>query len=56
MLLNQKRQQTCHLHYFADNRLFPICFSRDDIIRIIQKLYPNKANGHDKISIPIIRI
>ena len=31
-------------------------FSENDILKVIQKLDPNKAHGHDKISIRIIKL
>ena len=31
-------------------------FTKDDILRIIKKLVPNKAPGHDKISIHMLKI
>ena len=40
-----------HLHYLTDNRLSSVSFSQDDIAKIIQNLDPNKAHGHDNISI-----
>ena len=40
-----------HLHYKIDNHLLTVNFSIDDIAKILQNLDPNKAHGHDKISI-----
>ena len=40
-----------HLNYKTDNRLLTVNFSIDDIVKILQNLGPNKAHGHDKISI-----
>ena len=38
------------------NRLSSVRFCQDDITKIIQKLDPNKAHGHYKISIHILKI
>ena len=40
----------------TDNRLSSVIFSQDDIAKIIQNLQPNKAHGHDKISIRMLKI
>ena len=40
-----------HLNYKTDNHLSTVDFSIDDIAKILQNLDPNKAHGHDKISI-----
>ena len=40
----------------ADQSLISINFSQDDVLKIIQKLNPNKAHGPDKISIRMIKI
>ena len=45
-----------HLHYLTDNRLSSVSFSQDDIAKIIQNLDPNKAHGHDNISIRMLKI
>ena len=31
-------------------------FSENDILKVIQKLDPNKAHGHDKISIRMLKL
>ena len=41
---------------YTDNRLSTVTFSQDDIGKIIQNLNPNKAHGHDNISIPMLKI
>ena len=57
MLLNKKQQQTpSHLHYLTGSRLSFASFSQDDIAKIIQNLDPNKAHGHDSISICMLKI
>ena len=40
----------------TDNRLSTVTFSQDDIGKIIQNLNPNKAHGHDNISIRMLKI
>ena len=45
-----------YLHYLTDDRLSSISFSQNDIAKIIQNLDPNKAHGHDKISIFMLKI
>ena len=45
-----------YLNYNTDNRLSTVNFSIDDIAKIIQNLDPNKAHGHDKISIRMLQL
>ena len=40
----------------TDNRLSSVSFSQDGIAKIIQNLDPNKAHGHDNISIRMLKI
>ena len=40
----------------TDSRLSSVHFSQDDIAKIIQNLDPNKAHGHDNISICMLKI
>ena len=35
---------------YTDNWLSTVTFSQDDIVKIIQNLNPNKANGHDNVN------
>ena len=44
------------LHFLTDKRLSTVKFVNTDILRIIQNLSPNKAHGHDKISIRMLKI
>ena len=44
------------LIYLSEKRLSKIRFSEDDIAKIIQNLDPNKAHGHDEISISMLKI
>ena len=45
-----------HLHYLTDNRLSSVSFSQDDITKVIENLDPNKAHGHDNVSIRMLKI
>ena len=40
----------------TDNRLTSASFSQNNVVKIIQKLYSNKAYGHDNISIRMLKI
>ena len=42
--------------YKTDTRIKDIVFSSDDLHKIIKNLNPNKAHGHDQISIKMIQI
>ena len=44
------------LFRIIENVIFSINFCWDDISKIIQKLNPNKAEGHDMINIHVIKI
>ena len=44
------------LHFPIDKRLSTVKFVNTDILKIIQNLNPNKAHGHDKISIRMLKI
>ena len=39
---------------YTDDRLSTVTFLQDDIGKVIQNLNPNKAHGHDNISIRIL--
>ena len=41
---------------YTNNQLSTVTFSQDDIGKIIQNLKPNKAHGHDNISIQMLKI
>ena len=64
MLLNKKKwsliknssKLLSHLHYLTYNRLPSVSFSQDGIAKIIRNLDPNKAHGHDNISIRMLKI
>ena len=42
--------------FLTDKPLSTVKFVNADILKIIQNLNPNKAHGHDKISIQILKI
>ena len=44
------------LIYLTEKCLTKIRFSEDDIAKIVQNLDPNKAHGHDQISIRMLKI
>ena len=44
------------LRFLTDKRLSTIKFVDTDILKIIRNLNPNKAHGHDKISIRMLKI
>ena len=56
LLIKNSSKFPSHLHYLTDNRLSSASFSQDDIAKIIQNLDPNKAHGHDNISIRMLKI
>ena len=45
-----------HLNYKTENCLLTANFSIDGIAKILQNLDPNKAHGHDKISICMLQL
>ena len=51
---NSQRPRT--LSYKTNEMLSSVKITDDDILKIIAKLDPNKARGHDKISIRMIKI
>ena len=55
-LIKNSSKLPSHLHYLTDNHLSSVRFSQDDIAKIIQNLDPNKAHGHDNISIRMLKI
>ena len=54
--INNNSQLPPTLPYKTNERLSPVKINNDDILKIIAKLEPNKAHGHDKISIHMIKI
>ena len=55
-LIKNSSKFPSHLHYLTDSRLSSVSFSQDDIAKIVQNVDPNKALGHDKISIRMLKI
>ena len=55
-LINNNSQLPPTLPYKTDERLSSIKITDDGIFKIIAKLDPSKAYGHDKISIRMIKI
>ena len=55
-LIKNDSKLPSHLNYKTDNRLSAVNFSIDDIAKILQNLDPNKAHGHDKISIRMLQL
>ena len=55
-LINDNSQLPPILSYKTNERLSSVKISDDDIFKIIAKLDPNKAHGHDKINIRMIKI
>ena len=55
-LININSQLPRTLSYKTNERLYSIKITDDDILKIIAKLDPNKAHGHDKMSICMIKI
>ena len=45
-----------HIHYLTDSRLSIVSFSQDKISKVIQNLDPNKAHGHDNITIHMLKL
>ena len=50
-LISNSSELPLNLHYTTEKRLNTLNFSNNDTEKIIQNLDPNKAHGHDKISI-----
>ena len=55
-LISNNCQLPPTLSYKTNERLSSVKTTDDDILKIIAKLDPNKAHGHDKISIRMIKI
>ena len=55
-LISNSGELRLNLHYATEKRLNNLNFSNNDIEKIIQNVDPNKAHGHDKISIRMIKI
>ena len=55
-LISNSSELPLNLRYTTEKRLNTLNFSNNDIEKIIQNLDPNKAHGHDKISIWMTKI
>ena len=55
-LINSNSKILSQIHYLTDNRLSSVCFSQDNIAKIIQSLDSNNAHDHDNISICMVKI
>ena len=55
-LLNNGSTLPTHMQYLTNNRLSSVAFSQDDIAKIIQNLTSGKVQGHDNISIRMLKI
>ena len=55
-LIRNDSELPTSLTFYTNNRLSTVSFSHEDIGKIIQNLNPNKANGHDNISIRMLKI
>ena len=55
-MINSNSTLPVNVQYLTGKRLSSFDFSEDDIMKVIQKLDPNKAHGQDNISIRMIEI
>ena len=55
-LISNNNELPSKLKYLTQTRLSSITFSVDDLVKIIQNLEPNKAHGHDQISIRMLKL
>ena len=55
-MISNSSDPPLNLHYIIEKRLNTLNFSNNDIEKIIQNLDPNKAHGHDKVSVRIMKI
>ena len=55
-LISNSSKLPSHIQYLTDNRLSCVSFSHDKIAKVIQNLDPNKAHGHDNISIRMLKV
>ena len=54
--IKNDRKLPPHLNYKTDNRLLTVNFSIHGSAKILQNLDPNKAHGHDMISIRMVQL
>ena len=55
-LINNNSTLPVNIQYLTGKCLSSFYFSEDDIMKVVQKLDPNKAHGQDNISICMIKI
>ena len=55
-LISNSSKLPSHIKYLTDNRLSFVSFSHDKTAKVIQNLNPNKAHGHDNISIRMVKL
>ena len=55
-LISNSSKLPSHIKYLTDNCLSFVNFSHDKIAKVIQNLDPNKAHGHDNISIRMVKV
>ena len=55
-MINSNSTLPVNVQYLTDKRLSSFDFTEDDIMKVIQKLDPNKVHGQDNISIRMIKI
>ena len=55
-LIKNESKPPPQLHFLTEKRLSIVKFVSNDILKIIQNLNPNKAHGHDKISIRMLKL
>ena len=55
-LINNSSQLPSKLEHLTQSRLSSVTFPKDDIEKLIQNLDPNKAHGHDQISIRMLKL
>ena len=55
-IIDNGSEITSFLHPITDKSLSNITFTEKDIEKVIQSLDPNKAHGHDMISIRVLKI
>ena len=55
-LIRNDSELPTSLTFYTNNRLSTGSFSHETVCKIIQNLNPNKAHGHDNISIRMLKI
>ena len=55
-LINYNSQLPRTLSCKKNERLSTVKITNDDILKVIANLYPDKAHGHDKISVRMIKV